>query len=43
MGIASLIYSFYAFIITLSNGNVFTATSRFVSEEIGKKMATQTK
>ncbi|MCX7658140.1 MAG: MATE family efflux transporter [Oscillospiraceae bacterium] len=37
MGIASLIYSFYAFIITLSNGNVFTATSRFVSEEIGKK------
>lgn len=36
IGIASLIYSFYAFAITLANGNTFTSTSRFVSEEIGK-------
>ena len=36
IGVASLIYSFYAFAITLANGNTFTSTSRFVSEEIGK-------
>ena len=36
IGIASLIYSFYAFVIILANGNIFTSTSRFVSEEIGK-------
>lgn len=36
MGVASLIYSFYFFVIVLCNGNIFTSTSRFVSEEIGK-------
>lgn len=36
MGISTLIFSFYGFVIILANGNVFTSTSRFVSEEIGK-------
>lgn len=36
VGITSLIFSFYCFALTLSNGNIFTSTSRFVSEEIGK-------
>lgn len=36
IGITSLIFSFFAFALILSNGNIFTATSRFVSEEIGK-------
>lgn len=37
VGVTSLIFSFYAFVIVLSNGNIFTSTSRFVSEEIGKR------
>ena len=36
VGITSLIYSFFFFALILSNGNIFTSTSRFVSEEIGK-------
>lgn len=35
VGIVSLIFSFYSFVIILAGGNIFTATSRFVSEEIG--------
>lgn len=37
VGVTSLIFSFYSFVIVLSNGNIFTSTSRFVSEEIGKR------
>ncbi|MEG0615384.1 MAG: oligosaccharide flippase family protein [Oscillospiraceae bacterium] len=36
IGIVSLILTFYSFALVLSNGNIFTSTSRFVSEEIGK-------
>lgn len=36
VGICSLIYSLYSFAIVFANGNIFTSTSRFVSEEIGK-------
>lgn len=36
LGVTSLIFSFYTFAIVFSNGNIFTSTSRFVSEEIGK-------
>lgn len=36
VGVMSLVISFYVFALTFSNGNIFTSTSRFVSEEIGK-------
>lgn len=36
MGVTALIFSFYSFVIVFANGNIFTSTSRFISEEIGK-------
>lgn len=36
MGVTALIFSFYSFAIVFANGNIFTSTSRFISEEIGK-------
>lgn len=35
VGIMSLIFSFFGFIMVLANGNIFLSTSRSVSEEIG--------
>lgn len=35
VGIMTLIFSFFGFIMVLANGNIFISTSRFVSEEIG--------
>lgn len=37
IGIISLISSFFMFITIISSGNVYLSTSRFISEEIGKK------
>ncbi len=36
VGIMSLIFSFFGFIMVLANGNIFTSASRIVSEEIGR-------
>ncbi len=35
VGIMTLIFSLFGFIMVLANGNIFISTSRFVSEEIG--------
>ncbi len=35
VGIMTLIFSLFSFIMVLANGNIFISTSRFVSEEIG--------
>lgn len=35
VGIMTLIFSFFGFVMVLANGNIFISTSRFVSEEIG--------
>lgn len=35
VGIMTLIFTLFSFIMVLANGNIFIATSRFVSEEIG--------
>lgn len=37
VGILSLVSQFFAFALTLSNGNIFSVSSRFISEEIGRK------
>ncbi len=37
IGKLSLIGSFFAFVTIISSGNVYLSTSRFISEEIGKK------
>ncbi len=37
IGIISLIGSFFMFVTIISSGNVYLSTSRFISEEIGKK------
>lgn len=36
VGIMSLIFSFFGFIMVLANGNIFTCASRIVSEETGR-------
>ena len=35
VGIMTLIFSLFGFIMVLANGNIFISTSRFVSEELG--------
>lgn len=35
VGIMTLIFTVFGFIMVLANGNIFTSTSRFVSEELG--------
>lgn len=35
VGVMTLIFSLFGFIMVLANGNIFISTSRFVSEEIG--------
>lgn len=35
VGVMTLIFSLFSFIMVLANGNIFISTSRFVSEEIG--------
>ena len=37
LGLMSLINAFFTFAIIISNGNIFVSSSRFISEEIGKK------
>ena len=37
VGILSLVSQFFVFALTLSNGNIFSVSSRFISEEIGRK------
>ncbi len=37
IGIISLIGSFFMFVTIISSGNVYLSTSRFISEEIGKR------
>ncbi len=36
VGVMTLIFTLFGFIMVLANGNIFISTSRFVSEEIGK-------
>ncbi|MCH5347890.1 MAG: oligosaccharide flippase family protein, partial [Oscillospiraceae bacterium] len=35
VGVMTLIFSLFSFIMVLANGNIFISTSRFVSEELG--------
>ncbi len=35
VGIMTLIFTLFGFIMVLANGNIFTSTSRFVAEELG--------
>ena len=37
MGMISLIGSFFGFVTIISSGNIYLSSSRFISEEIGKK------
>lgn len=37
VGVLSLVSQFFVFAITLSGGNIFVISSRFISEEIGRK------
>lgn len=37
VGVLSLVSQFFIFALTLSNGNIFSVSSRFISEEIGRK------
>ncbi len=43
VGVMTLIFSLFGFIMVLANGNIFISTSRFVSEEIGAGNANVTK
>ncbi len=36
VGVLSLVSQFFIFALTLSNGNIFSVSSRFISEEIGR-------
>ncbi|MBQ2824169.1 MAG: polysaccharide biosynthesis C-terminal domain-containing protein [Oscillospiraceae bacterium] len=36
VGVMTLIFTLFGFIMVLANGNIFISTSRFVSEEIGR-------
>lgn len=43
MGMISLIGSFFGFVTIISSGNIYLSSSRFISEEIGKKNGNQIK